>query len=91
MFFFFTRIETESETETFVTERTELTVKPQNQVLEYGSEVIWECAATSDASTPVTIDWEYESNPVIYEPGRIEKTENNSLKLITGIVELCYN
>ena len=61
---------------------------PQNQELEYGFEVLWPCAAISDDSTPVTILWEYEGYPIQYEPGHIEKTEDNSLKLITGIIEL---
>ena len=65
---------------------------PEDQELEYGSEVIWPCQATSDDSTPVTIKWERDDYPISYEPGRIEQMEDNSLKLITSILEpCCYN
>ena len=67
----------------FFTGRTVLTVVPEDQELKHGGELIWRCEATSDESTPVTIDWEHDGYPIVYEPGRIEKMDDNALKLIT--------
>ena len=74
----------------FFTGRTVLTKKPRNQELRHGRELIWPCEATSDDSMPATIDWEHDGYPIVYEPGRIEKMDDNSLKLITGIVHRIF-
>ena len=74
----------------FFTGRTILTVMPEDQELKHGCELIWPCDAISDVSTPVSIKWEFDEYPIIYEPGRIEKMEDNSLKLITGIMHRIF-
>ena len=50
---------------------TKFSLEPQSQTLEWHQEIVFECSATSDDSTPVTIYWERDDKPIQYEPGRI--------------------
>jgi len=66
-----------------VLRRTVLTVDPEDHELEYGEEVIFKCAAETDDSTSVTIQWEKNGEPIFAEEGKIEIDEENSLHLFT--------
>ena len=52
---------------------TVITKPPQDKTLAWPNKVQFECQATSDDSTPVTIYWEKDDRPIQYQPGRIGK------------------
>ena len=59
-----------------------LTVTPKNQELDLLSDedILLECQATSDDSTPITYQWERDGRLVKPEEGRIEILDDNTLR-----------
>jgi hypothetical protein len=65
---------------------TKIVIHPEYSPAELDVYVLLNCEATSDDSTPITIEWEYNDEPFKYESNHREKLNNGSLLILKEII-----